>query len=319
MLVQNDRRPTTSDSDVAASWTFGRSKTNGIDLAYRQMGSGPPIILLHGWPQHSLMWHAVGPELANRFTVIAPDLRGAGSSAITASGYDKATMAADVLGLCDDLGCDEFFAVGYDLGAGVAAALARIAPDRVRRLAVMEFGLAGFGFEQAMTPQPDWTLYSNWHLSLFSVPDAAVWLLTGRERELLSWFFYHASYKGNAGIAPAHFEAYATELVKPGALRAGISYYASVWQDAKDNAPLKTTPLSMPVLALGGEASAGSFIEQIWSPIAADLAVANIPQAGHWLCDENPEAVAAALGKFFDAEANKPAAFTANNRSHNDV
>lgn len=318
MLKQDDRTPITNESASASSWTFGRSKTNGIDLAYRRMGSGPPLLLLHGWPQHSLMWHAVGPLLADRYTVIAPDLRGAGNSAITSSGYDKATMAADVLGLCDALGCDEFFLVGYDLGAGVAASLARLAPDRVRRLAVMEFGLAGFGFEQAMTPQPDWTLYSNWHLSLFSVPDAAIWLLTGRERELLSWFFYHASYKGNAGIDPAHFEAYATELVKPGALRAGIGYYASVWQDAEDNAPLKTTPLAMPVLALGGEASAGPFIEQIWSPVTTDLTVANIPQAGHWLCDENPEAVAAALGDFFNAEPHKPSALATNNGSeHN--
>jgi pimeloyl-ACP methyl ester carboxylesterase len=314
MLVEKPDKPRVeANRELPADWTFGRCKTNGINLSYRRIGSGPPLMLLHGWPQHSLMWHAVGPLLADRYTVIAPDLRGAGSSAITASGYDKATMAADVVGLCNQLGFEDFFLVGYDLGAGVAAALARQSPARVRRLAVMEFGLAGFGFEQAMAPQADWTLYSNWHLSLFSVPDAAVWLLTGRERELLSWFFYHASYKGNAGIDPAHFEAYARELVKPGALRAGIGYYASVWQDAKDNAPLATSPLAMPVLALGGEASAGPVIEQIWSPIASDLTVANIPQAGHWLCDENPLAVATALGKFFDAEPRKLAALASIN------
>lgn len=286
----------------SADWTYGRCKTNGVELAYRRIGSGPPVLLLHGWPQHSLMWHTVGPMLAEGYCVIAPDLRGAGSSSITPSGYDKTTMATDVLGLADSLGCDEFYLVGYDLGAGVAAALARQQPKRVRRMAVMEFGLAGFGFEQAMVPQPDWTLYSNWHLSLFSVPDAALWLLTGRERELLSWFFYHASYKGNAGIDPSHFDAYVMELVKPGALRAGIGYYASVWQDAKDNASLATTPLAMPVLALGGEASAGPFIDQIWSPVATDLTFENIPKAGHWLCDENPAAVAVALRRFLDAE-----------------
>lgn len=277
----------------------------GIAISYRDSGGdGPVVLLVHGWPQHSLMWHTVAPLLAGAgFRVIAPDLRGSGASSIAPGGYDKATMARDLHALMTSLvGGAPVFVAGYDLGAGVAAAYARQFRDGVRKLAVMEFGLAGFGYEHAMTPSAGWTLGSNWHLSLFTVPDAAVWLLQGRERELLSWFFWHLSYAGGQ-VAPEHFEEYARLISRPGALRAGVSYYAAVWQDAQDNAELKDRPITVPTLGLGGEASSGPVLGMIWSPVCSDLRTAVIPKAGHWLGDENPAAVADALAAFFAVAA----------------
>lgn len=290
------------------SWSLGRANLDEVQMFYRRAGNGPPVVLLHGWPQHSLMWHTIGPILAERFTVIAPDQRGAGMSSITPGGYDKTTMARDLAQLLDSLGIERVFLVGYDLGAGTAAAFARDYPQRVARVAFMEFGLAGFGYEVFMTPQRGWTLNSNWHLALFTVPDAAEWMLRGRERELLGWFFYHFAYSGNASVSAAHFDAYHREISKPGALRAGINYYASVWRDADDNAVLRQRPLTMPALAIGGEASAGPYGEQLWRAVAPNLTTVSIPRAGHWLGDENPEASAAALRDFFGAEPNPPAA-----------
>lgn len=277
----------------------GRVQIGDVQLHYRSAGDGPPVVLLHGWPQHSLMWHAIAPALAARHRVIAPDQRGAGASSIPPAGYDKNTMARDLVGLLDALRVERVGLFGYDLGAGVAAAFARLFPDRVSRLAVAEFGLAGFGFEQMMTPAPDWTIKSNWHLALFTVPDAAVWLMTGREREMLAWFFDHASFAGQSAVSPEHFEQYVREVSKPGALRAGINYYAAVWEDAKDNALLKGAPLAMPVLAMGGEASAGQMIEAIWKPVARDLESFVISKTGHWIGDENPAAVSERLLDFF--------------------
>lgn len=292
----------THPAERFGEFQHGRAETNGVELHYRRSGSGPPLVLLHGWPQHSLMWHAIVPPLSERFDVIAPDQRGAGASSITASGYDKTNMAKNLAGLLDALEVETVDIAAYDLGAGVGAAFARDYPERVRRLAVIEFGLAGFGYEEAMQPQPDWSLSSNWHLALFTVPEAAVWLCTGRERELLTWFFYHLAYSGNASISQEHFELYLREISKPGALRAGIGYYAAVWQDARDNAVLKERPLAMPVLALGGESSSGPALEQIWGSVASDLRTEIIPRAGHWISDENPQAVATALLRFFFAD-----------------
>jgi pimeloyl-ACP methyl ester carboxylesterase len=307
--VSNTAAPATAVNRIE-EWKTGRVQVGNVALFYRYAGNGPPLVLLHGWPQHSLMWHKIGPMLAEHFTVIAPDQRGVGMSTITPGGYDKTTMAKDVIGLLDSLGVRDFYLAGYDLGCGTAAALARDNPQRVRRVAFMEFGLAGFGYEKFMTPSPDWTLNSNWHLALFTVPDAAEWMLRGRERELLAWFFYHFAYSGNASVSPEHFEAYVREISKPGALRAGINYYAAVWQDAKDNEPLKQHPLPMPALAVGGETSAGPYGEMLWKAVAPSLTSVSIPRAGHWLGDENPEASAEALREFYLAEKNPPAVLT---------
>ncbi|EQB16764.1 MULTISPECIES: alpha/beta fold hydrolase [Sphingobium] len=268
-------------------------------LAVRVGGAGPPVVLLHGFPQHSLMWHAIAPRLADNFTVIAPDQRGMGASSVTDGGYSKAALAGDLARVLDALGYRQAHVAGYDLGAGVAVAFARDHPDRVGRLAVMEFVLAGFGLEQAMTPRPGWGADSNWHFGVFAAPDVAVWLFAGRERALLEWFFWHESHTGSLVVSEAHMAAYARSLSRPGVLRAGAGYYASIFQDADDNAALRKMPLAIPVLAVGGASHAGPMLERFWSDAASDLSTAVIPAAGHWLGDENPQATAVALAEFF--------------------
>ncbi len=291
-------------SAIAQSLDFddfqhGRADSDGVSIHYRVAGEGPTVLLIHGWPQHSLMWHTVAPLLVDEgFRVVAVDQRGSGASDITPGGYDKATMAGDMVAVLDAVEADTAHVFGYDLGSGTAVALARDHADRVDRLIVAEFGLPGFGYEAELMPTPDWDIGSNWHLTLFTVPTAAEWLLEGREDEMLDWFFHHISYKGTSAVSNEHFEIYLRNVRKPGALRAGIEYYAAVWQDAEDNAPLGDAPLEMPVLAMGGEASSGYALEQIWSPVMSDLTTYVIPEAGHWIGDENPQATAARVAEF---------------------
>ena len=118
---------------------------------------------------------------------------------------------------------------------------------------------------------------------------------------MLDWFFGHIAYQGTSAVSDAHFERYLRNVRQPGALRAGIAYSAAVWEDAEDNAPLEGSPLSMPVLAMGGEASSGPAMEQIWSPVTSDLRTYVIPRAGHWIGDENPQAVAERVAAFLEA------------------
>jgi pimeloyl-ACP methyl ester carboxylesterase len=115
---------------------------------------------------------------------------------------------------------------------------------------------------------------------------------------MLAWFFDHMSFAGQSAVNQQHFEAYVREVSKPGALRAGINYYAAVWQDAEDNASLRTHRLAMPVLAMGGEASSGPMLEASWRPVAEHIEYFVIPKAGHWIGDENPAAVARRLLEF---------------------
>lgn len=116
---------------------------------------------------------------------------------------------------------------------------------------------------------------------------------------MLEWFFGHVSHGGAAVVPGDDIDAYARALSRPGALRAGAGYYASIFQDAEDNAPLKAAPLAMPVLAMGGASHAGPMLRPLWGPVASDLSTAVIPRAGHWLADENPVDTAQALIDFF--------------------
>lgn len=271
-----------------------------VDLFCRYAGSGEPLILLHGMPQHSLMWHAIGPILADQFMVIAPDQRGAGMSHIAASGYDGFTLAHDVARVLDAFQLNQAHVVGYDFGARAAVAFAHLFPQRVRKVVAIEFVLAAFGYEQFLAASPDWTLNlnSNWHLALLTVPDAAEWLLKGREREFLRWYFHHIAYAGNNAISAEHFETYVDELRKPGALRAMIQNYSAVWQDAKDNQAIRSNPLGAPLLVMGGEASLGPYLPQFWDGVAHQVSYRTIPKAGHWISDENCAFTASAIAEF---------------------
>jgi pimeloyl-ACP methyl ester carboxylesterase len=288
--------------------TVGRARLeNGLDVRFLRAGEGGPagpLVLLHGMPQHAQMWRRVLPSLATAgFDVIAPDQRGAGGTTMPRrGGYTKAELADDLALLLAALGIPGPVSLaGYDLGAGVAYAFAAAHPERVRQVAFLEFGLPGFGYERYLAPSPDWSVGSNWHLSLFTLPDVAVQMLAGKERELLSWFFWHLSYDHQA-IDAADFDLYVRELSRPGALRAMCEWYAAAaLEDGQHNTRLlaERGKLTMPVLAVGGERSAGACVAELFRPVAEDVTGAVVERAGHWLADENPDGLAAVLLDFF--------------------
>ncbi|MET3912136.1 pimeloyl-ACP methyl ester carboxylesterase [Bradyrhizobium sp. S3.3.6] len=282
-----------------------KAKANGLDLHYLIAGEGPAILLLHGFPQHSLMWRRVLATLASDHKVIAPDLRGTGGTTITPAGYDKRTMAADVQQLLSQLDLQHIDVVGYDHGAGVAYQLAARYPGLVQRLCVIEYALPGFGYEQEMAPRPDRNAGSAWQLGFFTIPEVAEHFIRGRELDLLTWFFWHAACNPSA-VTPEDFEEYVRQISKPGALRAGINYYAAVWQDMEDHKEASRTRLNIPILALGGECSYGEHVFDAWEPLAHDVRGGLIRDAGHWPADENPAEVARLVLDFFQRRDEPP-------------
>jgi pimeloyl-ACP methyl ester carboxylesterase len=295
------------EGSLPATATFQHGSVpvgEGIQLHYAEYGdpNGTPVVLLHGWPQHWISWRRVMPVLAEHgYRPIAVDLRGSGGSSITPSGYDKKSLAGDIRALAKHLGLERMALVGNDHGAGVAYAYAAQWPEEVSHLAVMEYWLGGYGYEKFLAATPDWHNGSNWQLVLFTLPDVAEWLLRGRERELLSWFFWHAAFK-NPAVSSDDFEEYVRQYTRPGGLRAGINYYAAIWQDIEDNKVLSRRKLTMRVAGVGGVASGGEHVAAALAPVVdGDVTAIVIPEAGHWALDENPEAVAAALGEFLTA------------------
>ncbi|RYP09974.1 hypothetical protein DL765_008243 [Monosporascus sp. GIB2] len=286
-------------------WEHGRVALQDVSIHFRYAGTGPPLLLVHGNPQHSLTWQFVGPILAQNYTVIAPDNRGAGDSSLPPDGnYSAMASAEDLKGVLDFLNITSAYVFSHDKGVGMATALAVKHPSLVRRLGLSEYPLPGFGYEEVATPAPFWDLYQNWQLAFFQVPDLAEFLMSGKERQFLQWYFFHGSYSGPASFSEDTVNRYATSISKPGFLRAMLGPFSSATV-AADASFFKGVfdgqgTLSMPVLAMGGEASVGTepALKQFFEPIASDLEVDIIPKAGHWSADENPEWVANRVLKF---------------------
>ncbi|KIX99878.1 uncharacterized protein Z520_04514 [Fonsecaea multimorphosa CBS 102226] len=292
-------------------WAHQRVALENVSIHLRYAGSGPPILLLHGSPQFSLTWRIIGPILAdNNYTVIALDNRGTGDSSISPDGnYTAMASAADTKAVLDFLNITSAYVVGHDFGSGIATALAASYPSLVKRLVVTEFVPPGFGFETARTPAPYWDLYANWQLAFFSIPDAAEFFISGKEKQMLEWFFFHGSYSGVTSFSEDIVNRYTSSISKPGFLRAMLASYdvrglAAVANFFKGTVGIN--PLQMPTLAMGGEASLGPFAGQLWENITADLETDIIPKAGHWIADENPAWVATRVHQFLEQEQNPP-------------
>lgn len=259
-------------------------------------------------PCDQLSWHTIGPLLAQDYTVICPDNRGMGASTIPKDGdYSAATSADDLKALLDYLNINQTYIFSHDKGTGIAAALAAKYRNTIKRAGLSEYPLPGAGYEQFWTPQPNWDLYSNWQLAFFSVPRAAEFFIQGKEREMLAWYFWHASYSGDEAVSQDHTNRYAQLLRRPGFLQSMLEIFSTrtVAQDAAFfNDTLYPNPLTQPTIIMGGEASLGSpqLIEQLFSSAVQDITPVVVPKAGHWILDENPQYVARRLAQFF-AEA----------------
>jgi pimeloyl-ACP methyl ester carboxylesterase len=278
-----------------------RANNGGVSIHAVTLGTGPAVVLIHGFPQHWWMWRSTMQALAaNGYRAVAVDQRGMGGSDIPQSGYDKRTLAGDVLAVLDTLDIPSAAVVGYDHGGGTALALAYEHPARVERLALIEYAPPGFGYEMGLTAAPG---NVNWQLAFFTHPDVAVQFIAGKERELLAWYFRHWAYNPDA-IDQADFEVYVRQLQKPGALRGGFMHFASVFEDmALFKAWAGAGKLAMPALGVGGEIAAGVYGEMALKALATDVRGAVIPKAGHWVVEEANAALAGVLTGFLAGRA----------------
>jgi pimeloyl-ACP methyl ester carboxylesterase len=278
-----------------------------VRLHYVRAGEGEPVFLLHGWPQTWYSWRHVIPVLAERYTVIAPDLRGLGASSKPDGGYDTDNVADDIHELAASLGFDRILLAGHDWGAATAYSYAAQFGGEVRRLAFFEMVLPGFGImEQAMAPQPDGNFL--WHMGWQSVPEIPFALIEGREDLYLRWFFKHYAYDPEA-VTDADAAVYVRAMTEVGALRSGLEYYKSFFTSAAQNEAHRERPLEIPVAAWGGEACLGPLSKQCMELASAgEVGGGVIERCGHWIGEERPDFVAAELLEFFgraDTKANE--------------
>jgi pimeloyl-ACP methyl ester carboxylesterase len=273
--------------------THHRASANGIHLHYVTAGKGFPILLIHGWPQSWWTWRKVIELLAPHYRLIVPDLRGFGDSDKPASGYDKKTMAADLEALTGQLGLRRFAVVSHDKGAEVGYSLAATRPDLVTHYAMLESALVGFGMDHAM----DVLKSGLWHLTFHMARDMAEFLVQGREREYLTYFFRHHAFDPET-FSVEEINRFAGNMSRPGALRAGFEVYRSYQTDLADNQVLAQTKLKMPVLGYGGESSIGEAVLYGLRAVAGNVEGGVFTNCGHWIPEEKPQELAQVIRGF---------------------
>jgi pimeloyl-ACP methyl ester carboxylesterase len=257
--------------------------TNGTQIYVRAGGEGSAVLLLHGYGETGDMWAPLAARLARNHKVIVPDLRGLGLSSRPAGGYDKKTQAEDMAGVLDALKIDKVDLVTHDIGNMVGYAFAAQHPDRVKKFVIIDAPLPGIG------PWDDIVRsHALWHFSFYG-PDAER-LVKGRERIYLDrfWNEFSADPKKFDEASRKH---YAQLYAAAGAMHAGFEQFKAFDQDAADNkAFVAKGMLTMPVLAIGGEKSFGSTMGTVMRAAATNVQTTVVPNSGHWVMEENPEA-----------------------------
>lgn len=263
---------------------------DGGTIHVRVGGSGPAVVLLHGFGDTGDMWAPLATDLARDHTVVVPDLRGMGLSSIPAGGYDKKTQAGDIRAVLASLGIEHSVVVGHDIGTMVAYAYAARYPQQTERLVVMDAPVPGI---------PPWNEIVRspllWHFD-FGGPDMER-LVAGRERIYLDRFWNE--FAGDPRkVDEATRQHYAKLYARPGTMHAAFLQFRSIRQDAVDNEASNKTRLTMPVLAVGGEKSFGANEAIVMRNAADNVTEVVVPGAGHWLMEEAPAQTIQAVRQF---------------------
>jgi pimeloyl-ACP methyl ester carboxylesterase len=267
-------------------------QTNGTSLYVRVGGQGPAVVLLHGFGDTGDMWAPLAALLVKNHTVIVPDLRGMGLSAHPETGYTKKNQALDIAGIMDAMKVQKAALVTHDIGNMVGYALAAQYPARITRWAVIDAPLPGIGDWDTIIRSP-----LLWHFN-FRGPDVER-LVQGRERIYLDRFYNELS-ADPKGIDEETRQHYAALYARPHAMHDAFEQFGAFNQDAVDNKALlaKGGKLPMPVLAIGAEKSFGTGMADELRFAAGDVTVGIVPNSGHWIMEENPQATIKLVSDF---------------------
>ncbi|MFJ8542330.1 alpha/beta fold hydrolase [Streptomyces sp. NPDC093586] len=264
---------------------------NGIRQHWVSAGQGPPVYLLHGFPQTWYGWRKQIPVLAERFTVIAPDLRGYGDTDKPASGYDKRTMANDVVALMDHLGHERIALVGHDRGARVGTRFAKDHPERIDRFVAMDnipTRVIAETYDVALARQ------GYWFFTFLGVPDLPEALIAGREETWLTHFYRSWSYDPET-LTSDEIAVYVRAYQQPGAVRGSCMDYRAAPQDVAQDQEDADRLIDCPVLTLWGEdfSAVGQAYDvlDVWRGMARDVRGVPIAQCGHLCQEERPDVV----------------------------
>ena len=282
-----------------AGFTHRWVDAEGIRLHAVEGGrpGGPTVVLLPGFPQTWWAWRQVMARLAERFHVIAIDLPGQGHSERPQAGYDTHTVASRVQAAVTALNVPKYWLVAHDIGACVAFSLALRHQDRLHGVALLDAGIPGVTLPDAIPTDPE-RAWKTWHLAFHLVPELPETLITGRERDYVGWFLRVKA------LSPTTFDSadvdhYAASIAAEGGLRASLGYFRDAAESARENRDaLERGRLTIPVLGISSSHGSIPDMAAALNPWAENVTGVVIPEAGHFIPDEQPDATADAVTAF---------------------
>ncbi|MEO6501620.1 MAG: alpha/beta fold hydrolase [Jatrophihabitantaceae bacterium] len=275
-------------SEYNRTFSQGMVPVEGTSLHYVKGGSGPALVLLHGWPETSWAWHKVMPELAKTHTVIAIDLPGLGKSGIPADGFDAAHTARRIHQAVQALGYDRVQLMGHDVGALVAYPYAKQFPNGVSRMAVLETPLNGFGLEG---------VYGlSFHFGLNGSPKPIPEnIIDDEDVPTYLGMLFNNTVHPEAIDTSVYYWAYSNDARRS----AGYEYYRAFPQNAQYNQANASPQVSLPVMAMGAQFVFGPGVAASFRAVASDVREVVVPDSGHFIPEENPAFLIACAGYFF--------------------
>jgi len=272
----------------------------GLKMHWVEAGHGEPVVLLHGFPETWYCWRHQIPALASRYRLIIPDLRGYGETQKPPNGYDKRTMANDIVGLLQHCQIERAAIIGHDRGARVATRLVKDHPGVVDRFAALDNIPTRIIFERMNAE----VARGHWFFIFNNVPDLPEALIAGREEIWLRFIFSSWCYNPEL-FTPDELAVYVKAYSQPGALRGAFNDYRAAPEDVAQDQADKDVRIACPTLVLWGEdfAIGGKMWEfrEIWKEMAVSPTFVSIPQCGHLPHEERPEQVNEALLTFLES------------------
>ena len=265
-------------------------------------GDGPPLLLVHGWPETWYAWRHVMPALARDFKVVAVDQRGTGLSDRPVDGYDTGSQAADMVTMMQALGHEQFAVVAHDTGFAISYALAADHPERVERAALIDIPGSPGAAPSPPVFVPGPINDRLWHLPFNRLQGINEQLVAGREGVFFRWEFDAAA----KPLPDAVIDYYVGILSDPDALHRSFEWYRALDTTIAQDAVRKERRLTVPLLAIGGALSFGEHVADALRLVADDVQPVVIPDTGHFVAEESPDELLAALTPFLAAYRDAP-------------